>query len=143
MAYLSGILQRPIVAASAVAIASVSTDLHEKFWPSKSLHNNSQEKEKITPWVSHISLSKLPHFLSYLTTILISLPILNNTTFTSLSTLLFLLLLCCSTLINQQHCPTLLIPSHIYIHLLLHLPRCCIHVTYLSQMHHRILIIHH
>uniref|UniRef100_A0A0V0IHH8 Putative transmembrane protein 53-B-like n=1 Tax=Solanum chacoense TaxID=4108 RepID=A0A0V0IHH8_SOLCH len=90
MAYLSGILQRPIVAASAVAIASVSTDLHEKFWPSKSLHNNnnnSQEKEKIT---SHISLSKLPHFSSYLTTIPVPLPILNNsTTFTSLSILPF------------------------------------------------------
>ncbi|XP_049384123.1 uncharacterized protein LOC125848311 [Solanum stenotomum] len=89
MAYLSGILQRPIVAASAVSIASVSTNLHEKFWPSKSLHNNSQEKEKITSWVSHISLSKLPHFFSYLTTIHIPLPILNNTTFTSLSTFPF------------------------------------------------------
>ncbi|TMX02966.1 hypothetical protein EJD97_018940 [Solanum chilense] len=89
MAYFSGILQRPIVVASAVAIASVSTDLHEKLWPSKSLHNNPQENKNITSWVSHISISKLAHVSSYLTTIHVALPIINNTTFTSLSTLPF------------------------------------------------------
>uniref|UniRef100_A0A3Q7EVJ5 Uncharacterized protein n=1 Tax=Solanum lycopersicum TaxID=4081 RepID=A0A3Q7EVJ5_SOLLC len=89
MAYFYGILQRHIVAASTVAIASVSTDLHEKLWSSKSLHNNPQENKNITSWVSHISISKLAHVSSYLTTIPVALPILNNTTFTSLSTLPF------------------------------------------------------
>ncbi|XP_016442205.2 uncharacterized protein LOC107767652 [Nicotiana tabacum] len=75
MASFSGILQRPIVAASAVAIASVSTDLHEKFWPSKSIENSSSEalQEKITSWVSQISVSKLTN-LSFVTRIRVPSP---------------------------------------------------------------------
>ncbi|KAI3812304.1 hypothetical protein L1987_17011 [Smallanthus sonchifolius] len=37
MGSLSGIFQRPVVAASAVALASVSADLRDKIWPSKPL----------------------------------------------------------------------------------------------------------
>nr|XP_016442205.1 PREDICTED: transmembrane protein 53-A-like [Nicotiana tabacum]XP_016442206.1 PREDICTED: transmembrane protein 53-A-like [Nicotiana tabacum]XP_016442207.1 PREDICTED: transmembrane protein 53-A-like [Nicotiana tabacum]XP_016442208.1 PREDICTED: transmembrane protein 53-A-like [Nicotiana tabacum]XP_016442209.1 PREDICTED: transmembrane protein 53-A-like [Nicotiana tabacum]XP_016442211.1 PREDICTED: transmembrane protein 53-A-like [Nicotiana tabacum]XP_016442212.1 PREDICTED: transmembrane protein len=75
MASFSGILQRPVVAASAVAIASVSTDLHEKFWPSKSIENSSSEalQEKITSWVSQISVSKLTN-LSFVTRIRVPSP---------------------------------------------------------------------
>lgn len=75
MASFSGILQRPIVAASAVAITSVSTDLHEKFWPSKSIENSSSEalQEKKTSWVSQISVSKLTN-LSFVTRIRVPSP---------------------------------------------------------------------
>ncbi|XP_009600525.1 uncharacterized protein [Nicotiana tomentosiformis] len=75
MASFSGILQRPVVAASAVAIASVSTDLHEKFCPSKSIENSSSEalQEKITSWVSQISVSKLTN-LSFVTRIRVPSP---------------------------------------------------------------------
>lgn len=75
MASFSGILQRPVVAASAVAIASVSTDLHEKFWPSKSIENSSSEalQEKKTSWVSQISVSKLTN-LSFVTRIRVPSP---------------------------------------------------------------------
>ncbi|XP_009603445.1 uncharacterized protein [Nicotiana tomentosiformis] len=75
MASFSGILQRPIVAASAVAITSVSTDLHEKFWPSKSIENSSSEalQEKKTSWVSQISVSKLAN-LSFVPRIRIPVP---------------------------------------------------------------------
>lgn len=97
MAYLSGILQRPIVAASAVAIASVSTDLHEKVWP---LENNSSSEqlkssslqEKKTSWVSQISVSKLADF-SYVTRIRVPVPNVNipspTTSSTSVSSLPF------------------------------------------------------
>lgn len=75
MASFSGILQRPIVAASAVAITSVSTDLHEKFWPSKSIENSSSEalQEKKTSWVSQISVSKLAN-LSFVNRIRVPVP---------------------------------------------------------------------
>ncbi|KAJ8548859.1 hypothetical protein K7X08_029840 [Anisodus acutangulus] len=75
MACLSGILQRPVVAASAVAIAAVSTDLHEK---SKSLDNSSSSalQEKKTSWVSQISVSKLAD-LSFVSRIRVPVPNLN------------------------------------------------------------------
>lgn len=75
MASFSGILQRPIVAASAVAITSVSTDLHEKIWPKKSIENSSSEalQEKKTSWVSQISVSKLAN-LSFVTRIRVPVP---------------------------------------------------------------------
>lgn len=84
MAFLSGILQRPVVAASAVAIASASTDLHEKLWPSKSLENcssseqlnSSSLQEKKTSWVSQISVSKLAD-LSFVTRIHVPVPNIN------------------------------------------------------------------
>ncbi|XP_060192953.1 uncharacterized protein LOC132622367 [Lycium barbarum] len=82
MASLSGILQRPVVAASAVAIASVSTDLHEKLRPSKSLDNCEQLnspsalQENKTSWVSQISGSKLAD-LSFVSRIRVPLPNVN------------------------------------------------------------------
>lgn len=97
MAYFSGILQRPVVAASAVAIASVSTDLHEKLWQSKSLDNNSSSQqlkssEKKTSWVSQISVSKLADF-SYVTRMGLPVPNVNiptpSTSYASVSSLPF------------------------------------------------------
>lgn len=93
MAYFSGILQRPVVAASAVAIASVSTDLHEKLWPSKSLDNNSSSQQlKKTSWVSQISVSKLADF-SYVTRMGLPVPNVNiptpSTSYASVSSLPF------------------------------------------------------
>lgn len=91
MASLSGILQRPVVAASAVAIASISTDIHEKLWPSKSLDNSSSSSEQLnssslqekkTSWVSQISVSKLAD-LSFVTRIRVPVP---NVNIKSLST---------------------------------------------------------
>ncbi|XP_019186821.1 PREDICTED: transmembrane protein 53 [Ipomoea nil] len=70
MGSLSGILQRPVLAASAVALASVSADLHDKLQPSKSsesclsleqpssVHSAAIEEKKKS-WVHHISASKL------------------------------------------------------------------------------------
>lgn len=97
MAYFSGILQRPVVAASAVAIASVSTDLHDKLWPSKSLENNSSSQQlkssgKETSWVSQISVSKLADF-SYVARMHVPLPNVNIpspcTSYASVSSLPF------------------------------------------------------
>ncbi|KAK4348150.1 hypothetical protein RND71_034489 [Anisodus tanguticus] len=82
MASLSGILQIPVVAAFAVAIASVSTDLHEKLRPSKSLDNceqlnsSSALQEKKTSWVSQISVSKLAD-LSFVSRIRVPVPNVN------------------------------------------------------------------
>lgn len=71
MGSLSGLLQRPVVAASAVALASVSTDLREKFWPSKPSSESCLSSEQSsgctsdsiseTRWarISDISVSKL------------------------------------------------------------------------------------
>lgn len=69
MGSLSGIFQRPVVAASAVALASVSTDLRDKLWPSKPLdsclpseQSNGCTADSVneTKWarVSDISVSK-------------------------------------------------------------------------------------
>ncbi|KAJ8546514.1 hypothetical protein K7X08_032391 [Anisodus acutangulus] len=82
MASLSGILQIPVVAAFAGAIASVSTDLHEKLRPSKSLDNceqlnsSSALQEKKTSWVSQISVSKLAD-LSFVSRIRVPVPNVN------------------------------------------------------------------
>lgn len=70
MGSLSGILQRPIVAAAAVAVASVSADLSDKLPSLKSLDTcssieqshssfSNSVKEPNFSWVSHISFSKL------------------------------------------------------------------------------------
>ncbi|KAL8201445.1 hypothetical protein R6Q57_012784 [Mikania cordata] len=50
MGSLSGIFQRPVVAASAVALASVSADLRDKVWPTKPLDtcNSSQQSNGYT-----------------------------------------------------------------------------------------------
>ncbi|KAG6405464.1 hypothetical protein SASPL_133053 [Salvia splendens] len=69
MGSLYGILQRPVFAASAFAIASVSTDCYDKLLPSKS-SDASSPLEQSNPscsslddptslWVSKISISKL------------------------------------------------------------------------------------
>ncbi|CAN4123713.1 unnamed protein product [Withania somnifera] len=96
MAFFSGILQRPVVAASAVAIASVSTDIHEKLWPSKSLDNcssleqlnSSSLQEKKMSWVS----SRLAD-LSFVTRIRVPVPNVNirspSTSSSSVSSLPF------------------------------------------------------
>ncbi|KAM7484852.1 hypothetical protein LguiA_000861 [Lonicera macranthoides] len=84
MGSLSGIFHRPVVAASAVAIASIYTDIHDKFRPSKSLDtpslehpNSSNSIEDINPsWVSHVLVSKLGN-LSSVTRIRIPLPNIN------------------------------------------------------------------
>lgn len=70
MGSMSGLLQRPLVAAAAVAVASVSSDLTDKFQPLKSSETNSTLKpicdtpvqESNSSWVSHLSLSKLSNF---------------------------------------------------------------------------------
>lgn len=88
MGSLSGILQRPVLAASAVAVASISGDLHDKFCPSKSVDaSNSLEQsnsllpdslhDKKSSWVSQISVSKLAN-LSFVTRIRVPVPNLNN-----------------------------------------------------------------
>ncbi|XP_076885554.1 uncharacterized protein LOC143535104 [Bidens hawaiensis] len=58
MASLSGILQRPVVAASVVALASVSTELRDQIWPSKPLDtcHSSEQSSGSTP--SSISETK-------------------------------------------------------------------------------------
>ncbi|KAG8363096.1 hypothetical protein BUALT_BualtUnG0004700 [Buddleja alternifolia] len=78
MGSLSGILQRPVMAASALAIASVSADCYDKFHPCKPLDScsslkqtnpNSSSHSLIEPnssWVSRISVSKLAQ-LSFVT----------------------------------------------------------------------------
>ncbi|KAL9996019.1 putative alpha/Beta hydrolase [Helianthus debilis subsp. tardiflorus] len=45
MGSLSGIFQRPVVAASAVALASVSADLRDKIWPSKPLDTSLSSEQ--------------------------------------------------------------------------------------------------
>ncbi|KAF2323793.1 hypothetical protein GH714_036945 [Hevea brasiliensis] len=84
MGSLSGILQRPIVAAAAVAVTSVSADLSDKFpflksfdtysareQSHSSLSNSMQEPN--FSWVSHILVSKLTN-LSFVTRIRVPIP---------------------------------------------------------------------
>ncbi|PSR90954.1 Transmembrane protein like [Actinidia chinensis var. chinensis] len=84
MGSLSGILQRPVVAAAAVAVASVSTDLQDKLRLPKSLDSSSsleQSNSSISDslheikssWVSNISVSKLAN-LSFVTRIRVPVP---------------------------------------------------------------------
>ncbi|CAI9097105.1 OLC1v1033427C1 [Oldenlandia corymbosa var. corymbosa] len=85
MGSLSGILQRPVLAASAVAIASLSSDLREKLWPEKSLdvsllcleEKGSLFEENNSSWVSKISVSKLAS-LSFVARIHVPLPTINH-----------------------------------------------------------------
>ncbi|KAA8541474.1 hypothetical protein F0562_025437 [Nyssa sinensis] len=83
MGSLSGILQRPVVAAAAVAIASVSTDLHDRLRlpkPSDTFsliqQSNSSISDSKSSWVSHISVSKLAN-LSFVTRIQVPVPNIN------------------------------------------------------------------
>ena len=81
MGSLSCLFQRPVVAASAVALASVSTDLRDKFWPYKP--DSSQQSNWMsdliseTRWalISDCSVSQL-----YSTKTPINLPNLNSAT---------------------------------------------------------------
>ncbi|KAK9275222.1 hypothetical protein L1049_022484 [Liquidambar formosana] len=91
MGSLSGILQRPLVAAAAVAIASVSADLPDKFPPPKSSDTCSSLEslnssfcntlqESKSSWVSHISVSKLSN-LSFVSRIRVPVPNINYPVF--------------------------------------------------------------
>lgn len=85
MGSLSGSFQRPLVAAAAVAAASVTADLPEKLSPSKSsvTHSNLEQLDSSCTsnavhdsdpsWVSQISVSKLSSF-SFVSRIRIPLP---------------------------------------------------------------------
>lgn len=87
MGSLSGVLQRPVVAAAAVAAASVSADLPDKLpsikssdtsstsEPAHSLLSNSVQESNFS-WVSHISVSKLAK-LSFVTRIRVPMPNVN------------------------------------------------------------------
>ncbi|KDP40483.1 hypothetical protein JCGZ_24482 [Jatropha curcas] len=87
MGSLSGIIQRPIVAAAAVAAASVSTDLSEKLPSVKSVDTCSGSLQSHSPlsdpvqepsfsWVSHISVSRLTK-LSFVNRIHVPVPSTN------------------------------------------------------------------
>ncbi|KAL6568815.1 hypothetical protein OROHE_003556 [Orobanche hederae] len=78
MGSLSGILQRPVLAASALAIASVSADCYDKLLPSKSSDASFSSsphplQETNSSWVSQISMSKLSQ-LHFITKIHIPMP---------------------------------------------------------------------
>ncbi|THG05140.1 hypothetical protein TEA_012946 [Camellia sinensis var. sinensis] len=84
MGSLSGILQRPVIAAAAVAIASVSADIHDKLRLPKSLDSSSSSgkshsfisdslEEIKSSCVSNISVSKLAN-LSFITRIPVPVP---------------------------------------------------------------------
>ncbi|WCJ38995.1 alpha/beta-Hydrolases superfamily protein [Euphorbia peplus] len=84
MGTLSGIFQRPVVAAAAVAVASASTDFSDKLMSFKdacSVSDQSHsspsvihsEPELSISWVPHISVSKLSS-LSFVTGIRVPLP---------------------------------------------------------------------
>lgn len=88
MASLSGVLQRPVLAACAVAAASVSADLRDKFWPNKSLHASfSLERsgsslpeslnDKTSSWLSQTSIPKLAN-LSFVAKIRVPVPKLTS-----------------------------------------------------------------
>ncbi|XP_041011829.1 transmembrane protein 53 [Juglans microcarpa x Juglans regia] len=87
MGSLSGILQRPLVAAAAVTVASVSADLSDKLplhkssdtcaasdLANSSVYNSLQGSKP--SWVSHISVSKLAN-LSFVTRIRVPVPNIN------------------------------------------------------------------
>ncbi|XP_027098621.1 transmembrane protein 53 [Coffea eugenioides] len=87
MGTLSGNLQRPIIAASAVCIASISSDFREKFWPNKSSETCSSSEQSSSSssllsvsldaqkssWVSKVSVSKLAN-LAFATRIRVPVP---------------------------------------------------------------------
>ncbi|GAB4839630.1 hypothetical protein Ancab_029154 [Ancistrocladus abbreviatus] len=87
MGSTSGMLQRPMIAAVAFAVASVSTELPNKFQPSRpSDHCNAPEAlnshcgdllpRSESSWVSHISVSKLAD-LNFVTRIRVPVPNIN------------------------------------------------------------------
>lgn len=82
MGSLSGIIQRPLIAAAAVAVASASADVSDKFQSftspgaeqtdsSVSVSNSIQEFT--SSWVSHISVSKLSS-LNFVTRVQVPVP---------------------------------------------------------------------
>ncbi|KAL8535728.1 hypothetical protein ACS0TY_011384 [Phlomoides rotata] len=87
MGSLSGFLQRPVLAASALAIASVSADCYDKLRPCKSSDTcssleqsnpscaptSSSSEQMNSLWVSRISVSKLAQ-LSFVTGIRVPIP---------------------------------------------------------------------
>lgn len=88
MGTLSGNLQRPIIAASAVCIASISSDFREKFWPNKSSETCSSSESSSSllsvsldaqksSWVSKVSVSKLAN-LAFATRIRVPVPEINS-----------------------------------------------------------------
>lgn len=89
MGSLAGILQRPVIAASCVAIASVSADVSDKFQSFRSSPGTFSTSDQVdsssvsksvqdltTSWVSHISVSKLSD-LSFVMKIRVPLPNIN------------------------------------------------------------------
>lgn len=85
MGSLAGILQRPLVAATAVAVASVSGDFSLRNWSSGTCSSTSELsnssaydslQESNSSWVSNISVSKLAN-LSFVTRIRVPVPSVN------------------------------------------------------------------
>ncbi|KAL5760602.1 hypothetical protein ACOSP7_019117 [Xanthoceras sorbifolium] len=88
---MAGILQRPVIAASAVAIASLSADVSDKFHSFRSPGTCFTTSDQVvdfsvskplqdlttSSWVSHISVSKLSD-LSFVTRIRLPLPNISN-----------------------------------------------------------------
>ncbi|XAR64018.1 hypothetical protein NMG60_11024210 [Bertholletia excelsa] len=84
MGSLSGVFHRPVVAAAAVALASVSTDLRDKLWLPESVgattsseQSNSLLQQSESSWVSNISVSKLAS-LSFVNRIPVPVPTIKN-----------------------------------------------------------------
>ncbi|XP_031274917.1 transmembrane protein 53 [Pistacia vera] len=82
MGSLSGILQRPLIAAAAVGVASVSADISDKFECFRSSGTCSSSKQvdpsyldspSASSWVSHISVSKLSNF-AFVTRVRVPVP---------------------------------------------------------------------
>lgn len=76
MGSFSGALQRPVLAACAVAVASVSADIHDKFWPSLKRSSSSLTdslNDKTSSWVSQISVPKHAN-LSFIAKICVPVP---------------------------------------------------------------------
>lgn len=84
MASLSGMVQRPLVAAAAVAVASVSADISDKLPSYRSndacstsgLSHITSLQDWNSSWVSHISVSKLAN-LSFVSRIPVPVPNIN------------------------------------------------------------------
>lgn len=94
MGSMSGVIQRPLLAAAAVAAASVSVDLPDKFSPSKSPETFSSSDQIKSPpstsphdshcsLVSHISVSKLSN-LSFVTKVHVPVPDIKKYSVTNL-----------------------------------------------------------
>lgn len=94
MGTMSGMLQRPVVAAAALAAASVSTDLPSKFQHSGSsdhasftegLSSSGHDSEFLSEssWASHISVSRLAD-LSFVARIRVPIPNVNSNMITNM-----------------------------------------------------------